>query len=80
MEEDVFGLDVPVQDVLAVHVLHGLADLPHDLLHCLLIQAAPLHLQGVVEVFAEAGLEEEVDVVLVDMVLVQFDDVWVVQE
>lgn len=80
MEEYVFGLDIPVQDVLSVHVLHGLTDLPHDILHRLLIQTLALHLQGVVEVLSEAGLEEEVDIVLVDVVLVQLDDVRVVQK
>lgn len=52
MEEYVFRLDVPVQDVLSMHVLHGLTDLPHNILHCLLIQAAPLHPQRVIEVLS----------------------------
>lgn len=30
MEEDVLGLDVAVQDVIVVHVLHRMADLLDD--------------------------------------------------
>jgi hypothetical protein len=33
MQKDVFGFDIPVDDVVLMHVLNSQADLLHDILH-----------------------------------------------
>lgn len=60
VDEDVFGLDVPVHDVLLVHVLEAQQDLTHVELRQLL-REAPL-LQQVEEQFAaSANVHDEVE-------------------
>jgi hypothetical protein len=80
MEQDVFRLDIAVDDVLPVHVLHRLADLPHDLADGAFGQSLAAMRESAVEVLAETGLEEEVDAVVVDVVVVEADDVGVGEE
>ena len=49
-EQDVLGLDVAVEDAVAVHVVDGLQQLVHVVLHAVLGQVVALALDGVVHV------------------------------
>jgi len=55
MEQDILGLQISVDDVVFVQILHCRTDLPHPLLHLLL----GCSLEGfdvVVEIATQAGL------------------------
>lgn len=79
VEQDVFGLEVAVDDVAVVHELHGLADLLHHQPRLLLLEP-PVLLQRGVHVPPAAQLHRQVEVLLVREEAVQLHDVGVVQE
>ena len=78
MQQDVLGFDIPVDDVAVVHELDCVAHLPHHVLNSFLLEAALLS-QGGVHVSTAAGLQDEVEMVIVAETGVQLHDVWVVQ-
>jgi hypothetical protein len=78
MEEDVLGLDIPVDDVFPVHILDGLANLLDYILDCPFGHAVSLILDALVQVKAETGFEQKVDAGAIDVEVVQLHNVWVV--
>ena len=79
MEEDVFGFEVSVQNIVVVHVLNSVADLLDDAFNFLLREPA-LEFQILVEAAGRAELHEKVETGLVGEEGVQLDDVGVVQK
>lgn len=79
MEEDVFRLDIAVDDVVFVHEIDGGADLPDEFPHQFLRHFAHF-LQVLVEVLPQAGLQHKIGAVVVHEEVVKFDDVGVLQE
>ena len=79
MEKDVLGLEVAVQDIVVVHILHSVADLLDDQPDLVLGEAALLF-EVVVHVPVGAELQQQVEVVVFDENGVELGDVWVVQE
>ncbi len=78
MEQDIFGLDVAVEYVHLVHILHRLTDLLREIFHLFFRKALPMFDRWI-KVFTEAGLEQQVDVMLIDVKMVKFDDIGMLQ-
>ncbi len=78
MEDDVLRLQVPVQDVVVVHVLHCVANLLYHPANPLLPHP-PLHLHTRVQAPRKAQLHQQVEIAVLDKHRVELHDVGVVQ-
>jgi hypothetical protein len=76
--EDVFGFDIPMDDIAIMHELNGMANLLYHTLY-LLFRKSSLAPQVVVDVASATELEDQVEVLLVREEGVELHDVWVVQ-
>lgn len=79
VHEDVLRLDVPVDDVLLVHVLDCLGDLLNDLPDFLLTVCSLPFLKVFKQIVAQAGLQQEVHILVVHEEVVEAHDVGVVE-
>lgn len=79
MEQDVFRLQVAVDNIVFMHILHCGADLPDILLYHL-FSHLPIFLQILVQVLAKTGFQHQVGRLFVDKEVVELDDAGVVEE
>lgn len=68
-----------MQDRMRMHVLHSFDDLANDDSHAFLWKSA-LFLHEIKEMAVWAELNEEVDIVTIIEEIVEFHDVWMVEE
>jgi len=78
MQEYIFGLDIPMDDVVIVHELNSVADLVHVFFH-LLLRHTILLLQVAEKAPSSAVLHHQVDEVLVVEVVIKTDNVGMLQ-
>ena len=78
MKQDVLRLDVPMDDVVVVHEVKGVADLLNDPSDLLFLKATFL-LQLVIEVASWTVLQHQVEVLLVVEESVQLSYIWMLQ-
>lgn len=64
MEKDVFWLEIAMDDIMAMHVLHCSAHLPHPFLNYPLLYLAHIF-QILIEIAAEARLKYQICAVLI---------------
>ena len=74
MKENVFGFEVSVNDIVAMHILDSRAYLPNVLFHSLLGHLS-IGLKVLIQIFAEARLKNQVNLSLVNKKVVQLDDI-----
>lgn len=79
MEQDVFRLQVAVDNVVFMHILHCGADLP-DILPDNLFSHLPIFLQILVQVLAKTGFQHQIGRFFVDKEVVELNDAGVVEE
>jgi len=77
LEQEVFGLEVPMHDVLCVAVVQSHEDLTENHSGCIFLKELSLD-DPIEKLTASAQLRHQVHVFLVLKVLVEFDDVWVI--
>jgi hypothetical protein len=64
MEQNVFRLEVPVDDVMAVHELHCSAHLPHPSLHRLLCNLTNI-LQALIQIATQTRLQDHIGAIII---------------
>jgi hypothetical protein len=79
VKEDVFRFEVAVDDVVYVHVLNCLANLP-DVLSDHFLRHLTGFLQVLVKILSQTGLEHKTGTFLIDEEVIEFDDVGVVDK
>ena len=81
MEEYILSFDIPVDNIMFMQIFDCLRNLFNVLFYLFLHHTVILILAHVLEqISAEAGLEKEIDVVLINKELIDVYDVWVVEK
>lgn len=79
MQENVLRLEIAMQDVIRVHILHGCTDLSDPFFYSLLWHLTSLF-QVLVKILPQTRLKDQIGRIIIHKKVVQFDDMGMIEE